>query len=251
MKIRLLAVAVIVLGASGVFAADMGMDSATANLQPGFATSLADTTPTPVGKFSVGVAGSYATNGTDVEAAVIQVAYGLTSEMQATASWPMLLGQGRVAGNGDTVLALLWAPVKEDGNMPSMGLEVSGSFPTGYGFTGYNGTITGVATKTLGEIRAHLNASFTTIGKPQGGENHVDNYVLGMDYMILDNMCLVVDGYSAQNPVKFQDRIEMVEVGLRVALTDMDIVSVGVAVGVGNGNMTPDLMGTVGYQREL
>ena len=247
MKMRLLAVAVVVLGAVSVFAADVGTSAAAANLEPGFATTLADTTTTPVGKFSFGVNGSYLTDGGSLETALLEVAYGITADIQATAAWPLVVGEGKVAGNGDTYLALLWAPVKEQDWMPSMGVEIAGKLPTGYGFTGYDGTITGVASKVLGPVRAHVNASLTTLGK----DGHVDAYALGMDYMILDNVCLIVDGFSVQNPVPFADRVEMVEVGVRAAITDLDMVSVGVAVGIGNGDMTPDFTATVGYQREM
>lgn len=227
------------------------------NLEPGFPAQIADTSVTPATAWEAGVALGYISaddthDGGTYETAVVQVNYGILDNLQARAAWGWLVGEGRVAGNGDTTLGLLWAPIAEDGMMPSMGIEVAVGLPTGDGFTGYSGTATGVVTKTLGEARAHLNAAYTTIGDSTPGvRNDADYFAVGMDYPILDNLVLVADLYSREAKSEGGDRVEMVEAGVRTTLSDVDILSLGIAVGVGNGNSTPDIGLVLGYQRAM
>jgi hypothetical protein len=207
------------------------------------------------GKFEVGAALGHATNGDRLdgyETGLISVTYGIIEGLQANASWPLLIGDGRVDGNGDTNLAVLWEAVKDDGSMPALGLQLSGRIPTGYGFTGYNGTLTGVATKSIGELRLLGNAGITTIGKNGvGGKDHTDSFKIGADYMVMDDINVLLGISSDMAAVEGADRLEAVEIGVRYALTDVDVLSAGVAIGIGNGNATPDLAGTIGYQRLL
>ena len=136
--------------------------------------------------------------------------------------------------------------------VPALGIELSGRFPTGYGFTGYDGTLNGVASKTFGEIRAHVNAAYTTIGNNDTADRaHTDSFKIGADYMVVDNTCLIVDAFSNLAPARGLDRVQGAEVGVRTALTDVDILGVGIGFGLGNGNLTPDFTATVSYQREL
>lgn len=222
------------------------------NLEPGFPASIADTTTTPETTWEAGLAGGYVTNGGTYEAALVQVNYGILENLQVRGTWGWLLGEGTVVGNGDTTIGLLWAFLAEEDAMPSMGIEIAGRAPTGDGFTGYNGTATGVLTKTVGETRVHFNAAYTTIGASNPGvRNDSDYFAVGMDYPLLDNLVLIVDAFSAEATFEGNDREEMVEAGVRAALSDVDILSFGVAVGIGNGNATPDFVAVVGYQRAL
>ncbi len=227
-------------------------EGSVANLEAGFPTAIIDTTPTPTTAWEMGVAAGYVTNGAVYETAKIQVNYGIMEAVQVSAAWNAVLGEGLVAGNGDTTLSMLWAALGEDGNMPSMGLMLAGRLPTGDGFTGYDGTIAGAATKTVGEARFHLNVGYTTIGNNQTANRADADFVaIGMDYPILDDMVLVVDAYSAEAPVMGADRLEAIEAGIRTALSDIDTLSVGVSTRIGNGNATPEFTATVGYQRAL
>jgi hypothetical protein len=236
-----------------VFAQEAAAPASPArDLSSGFPTSVIDTVTAPASKFVFGAAGSYITDGGTYEAGLVALTYGITDTVQAFADWPLILGEGHVTGNFDTVLGLTWAALKEEGSMPALGLEVAAKFPTGYGFTGYDGTLTGIATKSFGEVRGILNASYTTIGKAgDGGKHHTDAFALGVDYMVVDNVDLIVDVVSMMAPVSGADRIDLAQVGVRAALTDVDILSVGVSAGIGNGNATPDFIGTVGYQRSF
>ena len=222
------------------------------NLEPGFPAVIADTTTTPETAWEAGLAGAYVTNGGTYEAALVQVNYGILENLQIRGAWGWVIGEGTVAGNGDTTIGLLWAFLAEEDAMPSMGVEVAGRAPTGDGFTGYDGTATGVLTKTFGEVRAHLNAGYTTIGDSSPGmRNDSDYFAVGVDYPLLDNLVLIVDAYSQEAPLEGANRIEMIEAVVRAALTDVDILSVGVAASIGNGNITPDFVAVVGYQRAL
>jgi hypothetical protein len=224
-----------------------------ADLDGGFPASILDTTTIGPGSWELGVTGSYLTNGTVYETAGIQVKYGIMDGLEASIGWDAVLGEGLVAGNGDTTLGVLWAAIPEGDILPSMGVGAFGSLPSGDGFTGYSGTAVGVATKTIGQARVHLNAAYTTIGDNTAAceRNDADYVALGMDYPLYDNLILVVDGFSAESAALGQDRYEMVEAGVRMALSDMETLSVGVGVSVGNGNATPDFTGTIGYQRAL
>lgn len=231
---------------------------AVANLEPGFPTVIADTTPTPATQFEVGVAGGYSTGsplGT-YETLLVQVNYGVVDAVQARVAWDWIIGEGKVDGNADATLGLLWAPIAEQDVLPSMGIEVSARVPTGDGFTGYDGSIVGVATKTVGQARFHFNAGYTTIGDSTSTmmvhtRNDTDVFALGMDYPLLDSLVFVTDIYSAEARYEGANRVEMLEAGLRWMLSDMDTLSFGVGVCVGNGNMTPDFTAVLGYQRCL
>ena len=250
MKKGLLVLAV-VLASSVVFAQEAApLSSAAKDLSAGFGTSVIDTLTLPAGKLELGAAAGYVTNSEVFETGLISVTYGIIDGLQANANWPLVLGEGHLDGNGDTNLGLLWEAVKDDGSTPALGLQLSGRIPTGYGFTGYNGTLTGVITKSFGEFRLLGNAGVTTIGKNgDDGRNHTDSFKIGADYMVLDNIDVIVDLSSDMASVQGADRIEALEIGMRYAMTDVDVLSAGIAVGIGNGNATPDFMGTVGYQR--
>jgi hypothetical protein len=260
MMIRLLALVVLVFSIVPVFAQEEPVAaapmSAAADLSAGFPTAVIDTVVLPVNKAEVGLAAGYLTDGFVYETGVLEVTYGFLANLQGTAKWPLILGEGRVEGNADTTLAVLWAAMEADGSMPALGLEVAGRFPTGYGFTGYDGSLTGVATFNIADARLHVNAGITTIGNNESigdfcNRSHTDSFKVGVDYMVVDNTCLIVDAFSNMAPWEGADRLEGVEVGVRAALTDVDVLSVGIGGGIGNGNVTPDFTATVGYQRAL
>lgn len=244
------------------------MASPAADLSTGLPTQIADTVTLPVNKAEVGAALGYVTDGGTYETGLLEFTYGILDNLQGTAKWPLILGEGHVTGNYDTTLALLWAPVKEEEYIPALGLELRGRFPTGNGFTGYDGTLNGIATKTFGEVRVHLNAAYTTVGNntklngvfdvdndgdfdPVNARTHTDSFKIGADYMVVDNVDLIVDYFNNMALYEMQSRIQGAEVGVRAALTDVDILGVGVGFGLGNGNTTPDFTATVSYQREL
>ncbi|MHC4715261.1 MAG: hypothetical protein ACYTAN_18655 [Planctomycetota bacterium] len=130
-----------------------------ANLEPGFPTVIADAVATPPTEWEVGAATGYETNGGTIHTGLLQVNYGVIDCVQARASWDWILGEGKVDGNGDTNLGVLWVAVMEDDSIPAMALEVAGRLPTGDGFTGYDGTILGILTKTYGETRVRRHAA--------------------------------------------------------------------------------------------
>ena len=256
MKARFYLAMVVLVLAAPVFAQEAAMAPSTggniANLEAGFPAAIIDTNVTETGVIELGVAGAYVTNGAVYETGLVQVNYGVMPNVQASAKWPMILGEGLVAGNGDTVVAVTAGLLEEDADMPALGLEVAGKAPTGRGFTGYDGTVTGVLTKTFGDMRLHVNAGYTTIGNNvTANRADADSFKVGIDFPLIDNVVMIVDAFSDEAPVKGADRIEAVEAGIRCALTDVDILSVGVGAGVGNGNATPAFVAVVGYQRAL
>ncbi|MCD6404894.1 MAG: hypothetical protein J7M19_03620 [Planctomycetes bacterium] len=254
-KVFLVALVGVMFSAAPVFAqeGDLGpVGGNLGNLTPGFATSLADTTTVEVGQVELGLAGGYWTNGTVFETGAVQLTYGLVDNVELIGKWGWVLGESKVDGNGDTVVGINAKLVEENDNMPSMAVEVSGRCPTGDGFTGYDGTVLGVASKTYGDLRVHVNAGYTTIGDSTSGmRSDTDYFAAGIDYPLLDNVVLVVDGVSAESAYEGEDRLQSAEAGIRTSLTDVDTLSVGVSVSVGNGNATPDFTATVGYQRAL
>lgn len=286
---KILALMVVVLAATCVFAQEpMKTGSSPAmDISGSFPTSIIDTITLPVNGFEVGVSGTYVTTtagrsgvfypnaiGSVYYPVVGELTYGVIEDLQVTAKWPVIFGEGMRAGNGDTVIAGLWQAVKDDGTIPAMALELAAKFPTGKGFTGYDGTITGVISKAFGELRVFANAGYTTIGKDMsendkpffdldgdldhdgdevafGKRAHTDSFKLGAAYMAMDDLCVIVDVASNMSILEGEDRVDSVEVGARYAMTEVDIISAGIGVGVGNGNATPDLTATLGYQREL
>ena len=253
-KVLLVGLLGVVFAAGPVFAQEaLGPASGNvANLEGGFPTAIIDTTTTDPSAFEAGFALTYQTNGQVLYTSLLQVNYGLMEGLQLSASMPAVLGEGMVRGNGDMVLDVLWAFLAEEGNMPSMAVGVGLKVPTGEGYTGGDGRIIPAVTKTNGQARFHLHARYTTIGDRAAlVRNDVDFFVLGMDYPLLDKLVLVVDAYSKEDTGLGNDRLEAIEVGVRAELTEVDTLSAGVSVGIGNGNATPDFTATVGYQRAL
>jgi hypothetical protein len=238
--------------------------SEAGNLEAGFPTSLIDNTTVPTGRAVFGM--NLGADSGDVmpdqimATTLLEVQYGVAPDVQLTAKWPLVLTEGAADGNFDTTVALLWAPVKEQDNVPALGAEVALRAPTGVGKSGWDGSITGIASKKFGEIGTFLNATYTTVGNNDDffgvnipRANHTDSFKIGADYMVVDNVCVVADYVNQQSwiGVPGVDRVQLVEVGARIAVTDVDMVSIGTAFGVGNGNATPEIIGTVGYQRLL
>jgi len=258
MRLGLMAVAVVALLAVPAFAQQAQpapkaapVASDAGNLVQGFPTQIIDTTTTPEGKLQFDVNAGYV-SGEGLQTTLWELSYGVTPDVQISAFWPFIIGEGRVTGNFDTSIEVLGNLYKGDENWPSFGLELIGRFPTGFGFTGYDGTINGVATKAFGAWRANLNAGYTTIGNNETANRaHTDSYKIGVDYMVEDNVCVIADYFNNMAPVIGAERIQMLEVGARWAATQIDTLSLGVGVGVGNGNATPDFTATLGYQRVL
>lgn len=220
------------------------------NIERGFPTQVIDVVPVAPGRIEAGLAGGYVTNGNTFETGLMRVNYGVIDDVQASIYWPLILGEGRVEGNGDTNLAVLWRAVMEDDMMPALGVELSGRTPTGLGFTGYDGTITGIASKMVGEARVNVNAAYTTIGNNRtASRNDADFFGAGVDFPVMDNAVAILDVYSQESQVIGNDRVNVVELGGRMAISDTDTVSAGVGAGIGNGNATPDFLATLGYQR--
>lgn len=264
MKMRLGILAVLLLVTAPLFAQEAALapmaTAGLANLESGFPATVIDTVTTQQGELELGIAGAYLTNGETYETATLQASYGVLSNVQLTIGTTLIIGEGLVPGNGDTDVALLAALVEEDGNLPSLGLELSGRLPTGRGFTGYDGTIAGVLTKSMGEARVHVNASYTTIGDDTVGgtmmapvhtRNDADAFVVGVDFPLTTDVVMIVDALSKEARTEGTDRVEMVEVGVRAALSEADILGAAIGVGIGNGNGTPDFAAVMSYQRAI
>jgi len=275
MKVRFgLAVFVLIMVAAPVFAQEAAMApkgmSDVRNLEAGFPTQSVDTMTVPQGKFGFGLSMGYlnAKGGgiDDVLGPVVPaVNYGILPNLQLMFTMPLTIGEGKINGgnliygnttysaNLDTDWGFMWRINEETEYLPSFGLELSTKAPTGYGATGWNGTALGVASKTFGQLRTFVNAAITTIGKDLGGQNHVDSYLLGADYPVMDNMDLIVDVFTSQSTFSSLDeqRINVAEVGARYALSDCDTVSAGVGLGFGPGAATPDFTVTVAYERAM
>jgi hypothetical protein len=287
MRKSLLTLVVLILASSAVFAQEAAVGGPASDLSAGFPTSIIDTVTLPISKWEVGVSAGYVTQspapkgvfdpgtlGSAYEPMILEVTYGVTESLQLTAKWPLIIGEADINGNGDTVLGAVWGIVKDEGAMPAMGIELAAKFPTGSGFTGYDGTITGIVSKAFGSLRVFGNAGYTTIGKDLGPSaksfidldgdldrdgdevafgkrSHTDSYKIGAAYMAMDNVCVIVDVLNNMSVIEGRDRITMVEGGARFAVTEVDTIGAGIGIGLGNGNATPDFTATVSYQRAL
>jgi len=267
MKIRVcLALAALVLVAMPAFAQQAAMTPKPAgelkNLESGFPAQMITTATDDQGKWVLGFEGTYTNegltglkNGKDFWSSMPQVSYGILPNLEVFARWPIIFGQAEFPGNGDTTLALRGRINDETDVIPSFGLQVAGRIPTGAENTDCDGTITAIATKSFGDLRLSVNAGLTTIGNNVTASNsHTDSYVIGADYPVMSNVLLVSDFVTNQDPFT-GERNNLFEVGVRSTVTEVDIVSAGVGIGIGhNGgvrNDVPAWTATVGYQRLL
>lgn len=268
---------VLVLLAAPVFAQEAAVTPKTSgevrNLEVGFPTQVVDTMTIPQGKFEFGLSMGYenfkgdaAVNDSFISVNPL-VAYGIMPNLEVMFSMPLLLTEGTInyntgimgntdqGANFDTDWGLLWRINEEGDVLPSFGIGLSVKAPTGYGADGWDGTALGVMTKTIGPVRLNINASITTIGKSNGNiitQDHLDSYGIGVDFPVMDNLVLIVDTFSSEDPqvTSGTARANVVEFGARFALTETDILSGSVGTSYGPG-ISPDLTLVVGYQKLL
>ncbi len=144
--------------------------------------------------------------------------WGMAENWEFIFEVPVILGEGRVEGNGDiSFLGFHTRFWEESGWLPALAMRNSIRVPTGYHSSGVDYTARGLITKSIipGVLRAHANPFLTTIG------GHIDEdvrrfqwgAVIGVDYRVNDDLLLIADYQNLSSKVVGQRNDHLLELG--------------------------------------
>ena len=134
---------------------------------------------------------------------------------------------------------------------PALAVRVEADLPTGVHSRGIDTQVTGILTRSLGRLRAHLNAGYTVLGQAQGMERNgiyrvvaALSYPLGYPYRFRET--LIVDVYTRQSDLVGQRNNTGVEVGIRHQLSSRVVLDGGVGTEFCGPSDRPAVTGTIG-----
>jgi hypothetical protein len=162
--------------------------------------------------------------------------YGVAPNWQVRLTSPIFTGTTDTTGSGDLQAEILRNFQTETRWTPAVAISVEGDFPTGHAGYGIDLSLKVLASKTLGASLAipqlHLNLSWTRRGGRLPQERR-DLYglIIGYSRILTPNMVMVADYFRQQLPVAGRTE-DVLEVGLRRALSRMMVAAVGVGYGL-------------------
>jgi hypothetical protein len=153
--------------------------------------------------------------------------------------------------SGDLHLGVLYNFNTETLNLPALAMRVEANLPTGVNSQGVDTQMTGILTRSIGRLRAHLNAGYTILGSPQGQERPgayrlvaAVSYPLGYPTSFRDT--LIASVYTRQSDLRGQRNNTGVEVGIRHQLTSRLVVDAGLGTEFAGPADRAALLGTMG-----
>ncbi len=176
--------------------------------------------------------------------------FGFAPNWQATIEAPFLLGGADDAGSGDVQLSTLYNFNQETTLLPAFAVAGGVTFPTGEDSEGLDTRLRLIATKTLGtapaQDRLHLNVGWTrnAANADDERENRYE-FIIGYSRRIGPDATLVFDLVREQTELEDEES-NLVEAGVRWALTPNAVLSLG--GGVGLGDDSPEFTTTAGLQ---
>ncbi len=146
---------------------------------------------------------------------------------------------------------------REHGNTPALALRADVYLPTGRGSEGVDYRLRAIATKQVRQYgRLHLNLDLNGNSRaPQGQRSVTPGVILGYSQPIgyptrFDRTVLAQVGYRV-NPVRGEDGITTVGLGLRQQIGVTSVLDVGVLSDVTGGPSREKWKLTVGYSRQF
>jgi hypothetical protein len=183
-----------------------------------------------------------------------QIIYGAFDNTQIEIQGDLFTDPQSLVGankSGDLHLGVLYNFNTETLTLPAMALRVEADLPTGVHSKGVDTQLTGILTRSLGRLRAHLNVGYGVLGSPQGQERPsayrvvaAVSYPLGYPTSFRDT--LIASVYSRQSDVRGQRNHTGVEVGLRHQLTSRVVLDGGLGTEFVGPSDRVALLGTVG-----
>ena len=229
--------------------------SRTRNLDRGVLVRLEDAEPTMIHKTFIeqvyrseiesdGVRQLFETN----------ISHGLTETLEVRSSLPLVSESGNRRGSRDMTLGLVKNFLEgKSGKHPGLALAAGLRLPTGQGSRGIGSSVSFLLTQSLGKEehrhRFHLNLTLKDNSHPQSGEAALGHeVVVGYDTALSPSTALVVS--VGRELEVYEDKFtNMIEMATKTDIGGKS--SVGIAVGKGIDENSPDLRSTVSYTLSL
>lgn len=231
------------------------------NLESGIPTTIEDIEPLERGSVEMQGFGRYLRlrGGKDAGETQPRLAWGIFENTQVEIGTPLLLGEGKVNGNGDVQVSMLRKFLDSHGAWwPGLALEADVTLPTGTERHGFENRVdagfTIIMTKHVGSQGFHLNAGYDWTDDESEEEDlrrGILSIVVGHHIPLTDRLVLVSDVVWRQADEKETSDICLFETGVRAQLTSSLIGAIGVGIGLNRGEETPAFSLTVGFQYGL
>lgn len=166
-------------------------------------------------------------------------------------------GERRRFDAGDIGVGVFHNFNREHGSTPALALRADAFLPTGRDARGVDFRVRGIATRQFGQYgRVHLNLDWMVQGGARDGERkHQPGVIVGYSQPIgyptrFDRTLLAQVGYRA-NPLRGENGITTVGVGLRQQVGVQSVFDVGVLSDLSGGNAREKWKITAGYSRQF
>jgi hypothetical protein len=162
--------------------------------------------------------------------------YGFARNWQARVTTPFFIGTADIRGSGDFQAEILRNFQTETKWTPALAVSLEGDFPTGHAAHGIDTTLKLLASKTLGKWgarpQAHLNFAWTHHGGRLPGERpDLYGIIVGYSQLLTSRLMLVGDYFRQQLTLAGHTE-DVLELGVRKALSGTTLVAVGVGYGL-------------------
>jgi hypothetical protein len=208
------------------------------NLDEGRPLRLEDAYPIAYGELSAEAGARFSLNrqSPDRVAFPVELLYGAYWNLQlglgsTLATEPRTIDEAEKSGDLRTVA--LYNLNQETLRLPAFAAKLSLDFPTGLHSRGVDTELKGIMTRSLGQIRAHLNTGYEFIGHAADGErNGRYELVLGVQYPVryprFLNTTVLADVFTQQSVHTGESNPTGVEIGLRQQVAPLTVLDVGV-----------------------
>ena len=152
------------------------------------------------------------------------------------------LGNGSVAGNGDTEVGWQQRWVAQHGGVPSMATVLLMRLPTGDSSSGVDLTLVGVLAKDLGPGAGYLSAWATSAnGHNVDPIRHFQwGAQLGYKWRLSDQLALLGNYVHKTSEEDGNDSVNLLELAAEYRVSDRLTVGPGILIGLDNGEETPN-----------
>jgi hypothetical protein len=183
-----------------------------------------------------------------------QIIWGAFANAQVEIMGDVITSPNSVVGpnkSGDLSMGLLYNFNAETLILPAMAVRAEIQFPTGVNARGVDGAVTGIVTRSFGQLRGHLNAEYTFVGAPQGRERSgYYRFVAAVSYPIGYPMrfreTLIADVYTRQSDLVGGPNFVGIELGIRHQVSPRVVLDGGIGTELGGPQDRSNVLGTVG-----
>lgn len=208
-----------------------------ANLDEGRPLRLDDAYAIPAGELALefGVGYESARHADDHVFAPIEILWGAAPNLQLSVGSTFISDPHDVddqSKSGDLRLSALYN-FNQETSLPAFAVKGELNIPTGVDSSGVDGEITGIITKSFGNVSLHLNAGYEFLsGTDDDEEDRLYKFALGASMPIgaptHTRTTLLADIFLEEALERGEDDVIGVEVGVRYQLTERIVLDAGI-----------------------